>query len=88
VLDGQYWTRSQAHHLFGNATQDHVLQSGAAMSRHDDKIGLPLSGEADDRVGGASDRDLNFPRVAVGLRYEVTESGQRLVSVFQPHQRP
>jgi hypothetical protein len=57
-----------------------MLQSGATMGRHHDEIGIPLPGEADDRVGRTSDRDLDFPRAAVGLRYEVVESGQRLVT--------
>src|SRR6266700_4173396 len=87
VLDGQYRTRSQSHYLRGHAAQDHVLQSGAAMGSHDDEIGIPLSREADDGVGRASDRDLDFPRVPVGLRYEVTESGQRLGTVILAYNR-
>src|SRR6266540_514538 len=87
VLDGHHRTRSQSHHLLGNATQDHVLQSGAAMGRHNDEIGIPLPGEADDRIGRASDCDHDFPRAAVGLRYEITESGQRLVTVVLAYDR-
>ena len=39
-------TEPVAPPLLGNATQDHVPQSGAAMGSHDDKIDLPLPGEA------------------------------------------
>ena len=55
--------------------------------RHHDEIGIALPGEADDRVGGTSDCDLDFPGVAEGLRHEVTESRQRRFTVVTADNR-
>jgi hypothetical protein len=46
VSDCQDWAWCQTGHLFGDTTQEHVLQPSALVCPHDDEISVVLMGDA------------------------------------------
>src|SRR5512132_1647629 len=87
VLHREHRTGGQPHDLLGDAAEDDMFQTGAAMGRHHDEIGMTLPGKADDCFGGAPDSDRDVPRAAEGLRYEVAQFRQRLFTDVTAHDR-
>ena len=70
---GQYWTEGQTHHLFGDTTQEYVLQPSTAACAHDNEVNIVLLSDAHNRFRWLPASDFHFPGTLEGLWHEVVE---------------